>query len=276
MANREKAQIVLRTGLLEYEESDRAMSEVGGLANLKDWLAKRGRLSTDAARKSGIKPPKGALLCGVPGTGKNALRPRHCFGLESAAGALGCRKTVWFAGRRIGSEPARCTSHRGSRIALRPVARDEIEKGFGNSGGLDGGTSQRVFGALLTWMQDKKSEVFVVGTANDINKLDAALIRRFDAVFAVDLPDYTSRAEILGIHLKRAGTRWRRTLWQNWRKSARVSTGSELEAAVQSALIEAFNDGVETDRAGRGEGAARDRAVVEDDGGFDRRAAGIL
>jgi SpoVK/Ycf46/Vps4 family AAA+-type ATPase len=243
MAIREKKQVVRRGGVLEYENITYGMGEVGGLMTLKSWLSKRGKLFTDAARGAGIRPPRGVLLAGVPGTGKTLCA-------RAIAAAWNQPLVRLDAGRLFGSLVGE--SEANLRIALRTAEAiapcvllvDEMEKGFGSGGGLDGGTSQRVFGALLTWMQDKRSEVFVVGTANDIDKLDAALIRRFDAVFCVDLPDTSSRAEIIGIHLRRAGHAFEGGDLSEFARLTSGFTGSELEASVQSALIDAFNDGV--------------------------------
>ena len=87
---------------------------------------------------------------------------------------------------------------------------DEIDKGLsgvGGSGNNDAGVSQRVFGALLTWMQEKTSPVFVVATANRIEALPPELLRkgRFDEIFFIDLPKAQEREEILRIHLARRG-----------------------------------------------------------------------
>ena len=83
---------------------------------------------------------------------------------------------------------------------------DEIEKGFSPTGGeQDRGLSKRIFATFLTWMQEKKKEVFVVATANDIFSLPPEFLRkgRFDEIFFVDLPDPEERATIFGIHLSR-------------------------------------------------------------------------
>jgi len=74
-----------------------------------------------------------------------------------------------------------------------------------NSGNSDAGTSSRVFGTFLTWMQEKKAPVFIIATANNISALPPELLRkgRFDEIFFVDLPSAKEREEILKIHLKR-------------------------------------------------------------------------
>ncbi len=252
LAIKEKRQIVSRTGILEYEEPERGMADVGGLQNVKTWLTKRGKLFSDAARKAGIKAPKGILLAGLPGVGKTLIA-------RAVAAAWNQPLLRLDAGKLFGSLVGESESN--LRQALRTAEAvapcvlliDEIEKGFGQAGaggGGDGGTSQRVFGALLTWMQDKKAEVFVVGTSNNLDKLDPALIRRFDCVFATDLPDEAARAEILHIHLSRAGLLLGRgtagypvATISALAARSKGFTGAELETAVQAGLIDAFDAG---------------------------------
>ncbi|MGD0090431.1 MAG: AAA family ATPase [Planctomycetota bacterium] len=182
-------------------------------------------------------------MVGVPGTGKTL-----------AARAISASWNVPLvgldAGRLFGSLVGE--SEANLRTALRTAEAiapctcliDELEKAFGGSGGYDGGTSARVFGGLLSWLQDKRADVFVVATANDVSKLPPELLRkgRFDEIFFVDLPDAESRAEILAIHLRRAGHEFKKADLAEVARISKGYTGSELEAAVQSALIEAFTD----------------------------------
>ena len=75
------------------------------------------------------------------------------------------------------------------------------------NGEADAGLSRRLFGAFLTWLQEKRQEVFVIATANDLSSLPPELLRkgRFDEIFFVDLPNVHERLEILEIHLRRKG-----------------------------------------------------------------------
>ena len=137
----------------------------------------------------------------------------------------------------------------GSADRLAPLVLwiDEIEKAFAAGGGdEDGGTSQRVLGTFLSWLQERRGDVFVVATANDVQRLPAELLRkgRFDETFFVDLPDETSRATILRIHLAR-----RKQAPEGFDLAllARASTGysgAELEQVVVSALYTAFSGSV--------------------------------
>lgn len=121
---------------------------------------------------------------------------------------------------------------------------DEIEKGLsGSSDASDGGTTARVFGALLTWMQEKTAPVFVVATANRIESLPPELLRtgRFDEIFFIDLPSARERAEIFAIHLARRGRRPESFDLEALAAAAPGFSGAEIEQAVLSALYDAFD-----------------------------------
>lgn len=244
MAIREKKQIVRRGGLLEYEDPDRTMSHIGGLHCLKGWISKRAKLFGEDARKAGIYSPKGLLLIGVPGTGKT-------LAARAIAAAWNLPLVRLDAGQLFGSLVGESEANlRGALRTAEAIAPavlmvDELEKGFSQNGGHDGGTTARVFGSLLSWLQDKKADVFVVATANDVSKLPPELLRkgRFDETFFADLPDAQARAEILSIHLSRANHGFGKSDLEDLARAAQGFTGAELEAAVQAALIEAFDDG---------------------------------
>jgi len=127
---------------------------------------------------------------------------------------------------------------------------DEIEKALGQ-GDQDGGTSQRVFGTFLAWLQEKKESVFVIATANDISKLPPELLRkgRFDEIFFVDLPDAATRAEILAVHLEKRGRDPGRFDLAALGERAHGFSGAELEQVVVSGLFSAFAEGVDVSDA---------------------------
>ncbi len=131
---------------------------------------------------------------------------------------------------------------------------DEMEKGFGSvGGGGDSGTSQRVFGTFLTWMQEKKSPVFVIATANKIDSLPAEFLRkgRFDEIFFVDLPTHLEREEIWKLHLGKhlappsragGGIELNTDTLQQLATASEGFSGAEIAQAVISACFEAFAD----------------------------------
>jgi SpoVK/Ycf46/Vps4 family AAA+-type ATPase len=128
---------------------------------------------------------------------------------------------------------------------------DEIEKGFASaaSQSTDGGLSKRLFGTLLTWMQEHQAPVFVIATANDIEALPPELLRkgRFDEIFFVDLPGERVRKEIFGIHLKKRRRDPGQFDLEALAKASKGRSGSEIEQAVVSALHEAYSAKTELD-----------------------------
>jgi hypothetical protein len=240
-----KRDLVERDGLLEYCPSDESLDDIADLVRLKEWLGKR-RLFMDDPRRAaefGLEFPRGVLLVGVPGCGKSL-----CAKAVAAAWALPLVRldpgTLY--NKYIGETEQNFRKAMGAADRLAPLVLwiDEIEKAFAAGGGdEDGGTSQRVLGTFLSWLQERRGDVFVVATANDVQRLPAELLRkgRFDETFFVDLPDEASRAAILRIHLRR-----RKQAPESFdlpllaRESAGYS-GAELEQVVVSGLYTAFS-----------------------------------
>jgi ATP-dependent 26S proteasome regulatory subunit len=238
----EKAQIIRKSGALEYYPEQASYAEIGGLDLLKAWCAESEAAFSDDAREFGVESARGLLLVGVPGCGKSLTAKAVAGGtrplLRLDVGAL-------FGGL-VGQSESQTRNALKVAEAVAPAVLwcDEIEKALGSGGGeLDGGTAQRVLGTILTWMQESKAPVFVVATANDISSLRPELVRRFDEVFFVDLPTAEERAEILAIHL---GKRQRDPASFDLGAVVEATpdfTGSELEKVIKGALRRAFADG---------------------------------
>lgn len=246
---REKEQIIKKSGFLEYYHPMVGLSDIGGLENLKDWLKKRGRGFDDSAADFGLDAPRGVLLLGIPGTGKSLAA--KAIGSEWNFPLLRLDMGRIFGGI-VGESEKNIRQALSVAEALAPSILwiDEIEKGLSgiqSSGSTDGGTTSRVLGTFLTWMQEKKKPVFVVATANNISQLPPELLRkgRFDEIFFVDLPSARARVDILKIHLRRKN-RERYFNNQELEELAKYSTGysgAEIEEAIKEALFNAYDRG---------------------------------
>jgi SpoVK/Ycf46/Vps4 family AAA+-type ATPase len=243
----EKKQIIRKSGLLEYYEHREEFSDVGGMEVLKDWLVKRRNAFSSRARDFGLPLPKGILMIGVPGTGKSLT--------AKAVGALWqmplLRLDVGkiFAGL-VGSSEENVRSVIKTAEAIAPAILwiDELEKGFSgtaSSGQTDGGTTSRVFGTFITWLQEKTSPVFVIATANNVHQLPPELLRkgRFDEIFFCDLPDREDRRQILDIHLRKKKRDPGQFDMEKLVEATVDFSGAELEQAVIAALYDAFDSG---------------------------------
>ncbi|MBI4928994.1 MAG: AAA family ATPase, partial [Anaerolineae bacterium] len=242
LVTEEKKQIIRESEALDFTSAVETPDDVGGLSILKDWLRLRESAFTKRAREYGLPAPKGIALIGIPGTGKS-LTAKMISGLwrlpllRLDVGAL--------FGSLVGESEER--TRRALRLAetIAPCVLwiDEMEKALAH-GGLDSGTSTRVFGSILTWMQEKSAPVFVVATANDISSLPPELLRRgrFDEIFFLDLPNTEERKEIFSVHLRK-----RRRLPQDYDLALLAAhsegyVGSEIEQAVIDAMYLGFND----------------------------------
>lgn len=242
----EKRQIIRKSGLLDYYESEVSLTDVGGLENLKQWLVKRKLAFSDRARGFGLPAPRGVLMLGVQGCGKSM-----CAKAVSALWNLPLLRLD--VGRIFDSlvggseENIRRAITIAEGVAPCILWVDEIDKAFGGLSGssTDSGTSQRVLGTFLTWLAEKSSAVFVVATANNVASLPPELLRkgRFDEIFFVDLPSRHERANILAIHLRRRGRNPAAFDLRRLVEATEGFSGAEIEQAVVSGLFDAFYDG---------------------------------
>ena len=199
-----KYEMLNQGGVLTYEHETAQFSEVGGLSNLKQWLQRRQAVFLGTTSVQGIDIPKGILMLGVQGSGKS-LAAKAVAGtwrvplLRLDFGAL---YDKYFGETE---RKTRDSLKMAEMMAPCVLWLDEIEKGIATGNDGDSGTSRRLLGTLLTWMAERKSAVFVVATANDIQALPPELMRkgRMDEIFFVDLPDEETRKEILTIHLRK-------------------------------------------------------------------------
>ncbi|HSB63520.1 MAG TPA: AAA family ATPase, partial [Thermoanaerobaculia bacterium] len=238
---RTKEMLIGGGGILELVAAPEGFDRVGGLARLKKWVETR-RAGFAEAEDALLDPPRGLLLLGVQGCGKS-------LAAKAVAACWGVPLFSLEAGRLLA--PFIGESERNLREALKRVERmapcvlwiDEIEKAFvsARSAESDGGVSQRLLGALLTWMQERRRRVFLVATCNSVEELPPELMRkgRVDEVFFVDLPASAARVEIFRLHLAKRGENPARFDLVKLAAAAGGFSGAEIEQAVVSGLYEA-------------------------------------
>jgi AAA+ superfamily predicted ATPase len=233
------------TGCLESINADVSPDEIGGLNNLKRWLNQRRGGFTAKAREFGLDPPRGILLLGVQGCGKSL-----CAKVVASAWRMPLMRMdpgVLYQ-KFVGETEARLREALLQAESMAPVVLwiDEIEKAFASAtaDSADGGLSQRMFGTLLTWMQDHRHPIFLVATANNLTELPPELMRkgRFDEIFFVDLPNADDRATIFSIHLRKRGRNLEDFDVPSLAAASAGYSGAEIEQAVISALYTAFSE----------------------------------
>jgi AAA+ superfamily predicted ATPase len=245
----EKQQIVRKSGMLEYFDSQIKLHDLGGLETLKGWLRKRASAFTDAAAEFGLPSPKGVLLVGVQGCGKSMCA--KAISSEWNMPLLRFDMGKMFSSL-IGSSESNIRRAIAVAESISPVVLwiDEIDKAFAgtqSSGSTDGGTAARVVSTFLTWLNEKTKPVFVVATANDISQLPPELLRkgRLDEIFFVDLPTLEERAQIFSIQLQRRKRDPAKFDCALLGHASEGYSGAEIEQAIVSAMYDAFDAGGE-------------------------------
>ena len=247
---REKASTVEKSGLLEVINTLESMDTIGGNENLKEWVTKSLLLVGEEARAFHAHPPKGVLLVGVPGCGKSLA--------AAAIATVSNRPLLRFDVGKVfdkyqGESEVKIRRCLATAEAIAPCVLwiDELEKSFSGTKGSDSdghGTTKRVFSTFLTWLQEKKADVFLVATANNVDSLPPELYRpgRIDASFWLGLPEEAQREEILKIHLKKLDRPVDMFSDEDMKKLVKASekfSGAALQVWVQAAVNYAFING---------------------------------
>ena len=240
----EKMQIIRKSGLLEFYNTAESMSGLGGMDSLKDWVRKRQRAFSEEARAYGLPAPRGILLMGVQGCGKSLAAKTIASTWKLPLLRLDMSRI--FQGFIGSSED---NMRRALKVAesLAPVVLwiDEIEKAFSgmeSSSASDAGTTARVIGQYLTWMQEKTGPVFVVATANNVQALPPEMLRkgRLDEIFFIDLPRTRERGEIFQIHLHKLKQKLALFDLRELAVASKGFSGAEIEQAIISAMYDSF------------------------------------
>ena len=232
--------------MLEFIDASENMAGVGGLENLKRWLAQRRGAWEDTARDFGLEPARGVIILGVQGCGKSM-----CASAIAGEWKLPLVKfdTAAIFDKYIGETEKRIRKVFQVAEGLAPCVLwiDELEKVFAGSGpdsaSVDAGVSSRLLASFLGWMQERKAAVFVAATCNNVTALPPELIRkgRFDELFFVDLPTLEERRQIFAIQLKRRKRNPAEFELDRVAAAAKGYSGAEIEAALQTGLYAAYS-----------------------------------
>jgi hypothetical protein len=230
-----KAQTLQKSGLLQLYQGRERFSDLGGMESLKDFCRRTLRRRSEV---NSIVQPRGILLLSPPGCGKSALA-------KALGNEVGRPTIILDVGALLGSLVGQ--SEQNIRQALKiadamapcVLMADELDKalsGVASSGQTDSGVSARLFGKLLTWLNDHETDVFFIGTCNDVSKLPPEFSRaeRFDGVFFVDLPGQREKQAIWEMYLRKFGldAKQPKPVDQDW-------TGAEIKACCRlSALLD--------------------------------------
>jgi ATP-dependent 26S proteasome regulatory subunit len=241
-----KKNLLRRSGMLEFIESSDNMANIGGLDNLKRWLQQRRGAWEESARSFGLEPPRGVIILGVQGCGKSmcarAIAGEWKLPLVRFDASMVFDKFVGETEKHI-----KKLFQVAEELAPAVLWIDELEKVFAGSGAdsssSDAGVSSRLLGSFLSWMQDRRAPVFVAATSNNVTALPPELIRkgRFDELFFVDLPNSVERKAIFTLQLARHKLNPAGFNLDQLVVAAKSYSGAEIDAALQTAMYDAFS-----------------------------------
>lgn len=242
----EKRHMVQGSDLLEFFDLDAGLEDIGGLEGLKEWIRQRAEAFSEDARSRGISYPKGVLLTGVQGCGKS-------LSAKAIARLLGFPlvrldiANLLESQRGSSEQNLRDVLHLMEAIAPSVLWLEEVDKafaGFADEASQDA-TMSRIVARFLTWLQEHEAPVFVVATANNVNRLPPELLRRgrFDELFFVDLPNFYERKAIFDIHLSKRGWRADKFNAEKLSNESEGYSGAEIEQVVNSAVIDSYSAG---------------------------------
>ena len=245
----QKKQMIKKSGILEMIELKESVNDIGGLENLKAWLERKKIVfkNIPKAKEYGVDMPKGMLIAGVPGCGKSLTAKVTAQLFEVPLLRLDMGKIL---GKYVGESEENMRKAIKLAEAISPCVLwiDELEKAFSGMGGNSEGNevTTRLFGTFLTWMQEKKSPVFVIATANNITSLPPELLRkgRFDEIFYVGLPNDEERKKIFEIHInKRRPQDFKAIDVVSLVAKTKDYSGADIEGEVKDGVENSFADG---------------------------------
>ena len=247
MINQQKKNMVKNSGVLELIDTPESIESIGGVEVLKDYLERKSKVfkQLTEAERFGVATPKGVFLVGMPGCGKSLCA-------KATATQFGTNLLKLDMGSMMGKYVGESEGNLRKAIRIAEAAApcvlwiDEIEKAFSGIGG-NNDVMTRMFGHFLSWMQEKKSPVYVFATANNADKLPPELKRkgRFDEIFCVNLPNQEERRDIFKVHIGKKKEKdciieIKENDFGQLAKATEGFNGADIEAVVNEAVERCF------------------------------------
>ncbi len=247
MILKQKKQMVKKSGVVELIDSPESIESIGGLNALKGYLLNKAKIFNDLAKAKsfGVSLPKGVFIVGMPGCGKSLCA-------KVTATIFGTPLLKLDMGSMMGKYVGQSEENLRKAIKIAEAAApcilwiDEIEKAFSGVGG-NNDIMTRMFGYFLSWMQEKKSSVYVIATANNADNLPPELKRkgRFDEIFCVNLPNKEERTEIFKVHInKKSGCKCldksEFIMYESLSNSTEGFNGADIESVVNETIEKCF------------------------------------
>ncbi len=247
MILQQKKQMVRQSGTLELIDANENLEDIGGMNVLKRYLEAKAKVmgQVSVIQKYGVQMPKGVFIVGMPGCGKSLCA-------KASAAAFSAPLLKMDMGSMMGKYVGESEGNLRKAIKLAEAAApcvlwiDEIEKAFSGVGGQNNDIVTRMFGYLLGWLQDKKSSVYVIATANNADNLPPELKRkgRFDEIFCVNLPTKEEREDIFKVHLgKKSKAEKVKVDVEDYTKLSQATegfNGADIEAVVNETVERGF------------------------------------
>lgn len=246
MILQQKKQMVRQSGTLELIDANEKLKDIGGMDVLKNYLEAKANVMRQVSviQKYGVQMPKGVFIVGMPGCGKSLCA-------KASAAAFDAPLLKMDMGSMMGKYVGESEGNLRKAIKLAEAAApcvlwiDEIEKAFSGVGGQNNDIVTRMFGYLLGWLQDKKSSVYVITTANNADNLPPELKRkgRFDEIFCVNLPTKEEREAIFKVHLDKKSKAEKVKVDVDYTKLSQATegfNGADIEAVVNETVERGF------------------------------------
>jgi ATP-dependent 26S proteasome regulatory subunit len=245
--SKNKIELVKKTGVLDYKIPHDTLADIGGNEAIKKWLLEAKDAFSDEARAFGVEKPKGYMAVGIPGCGKTLLAGAFANEMKVPLLELSMSKIM---DKLVGQSERKIDHALQVAKACAPcvLLLDEVEKMLGSAGAggssnqSDGGVTNRVFQAILKFMNDNDSGVYVIMTSNDVSQLPPEFTRagRLDATWYFGLPSAVEREDIFKVHFNHRNKSVGDVILKKAVDATKGFTGAEIQQTVKNTMVKAY------------------------------------